>query len=220
VGFHSNDARVVIAQKAQNTLPKAYGTDAGVFIKPIKNILINAALWQIRLQQEFVYVGDEAVVEPSGRTQRYGVDVSLRCQALPWLYADFDGNYSHGRFIKDAEGQNYIPLAPTFTSIGGLTASFKDGLKASLRYRYVSDRPANEDNSVSAQGYFLLDGAITYTKQKFQLSLNATNILNRNWNEAQFDTETRLQGEQSGVSGLCFTPGDPIFFKTGITFFF
>jgi len=220
IGFHSNDARVVVTQQARNTLPKAYGTDLGFFAKPVRKLLVNVALWQIRLQQEFVYVGDEAVVEPSGKTQRYGLDVSLRYQALDWLYADFDGNYSHGRSVNDPEGGNYIPLAPTFTSIAGLTATWKNGLKAGLRYRAVSDRPANEVDSVTAKGYFLLDGGITWTRPYFEISLNATNILNRNWNEAQFDTETRLKNEVAGISELTFTPGDPTFVKTGITFYF
>ena len=220
VGFHSNDTRVVVAQQAKDILPKAYGTDLGIFIKPTKSLLVNIALWQLRLQQEFVYVGDEAVVEASGKTQRYGIDASFRYQPLPWLYADLDMNYSHGRSVEDPEGENYIPLAPTFTSIGGLTASFKKGLSAMLRYRYISDRPANEVNSVTALGYLVLDGTITYTANKFQLSASATNILNTEWNEAQFDTETRLAGEPSGVSELCFTPGDPFFVKAGITFFF
>lgn len=220
IGFHSNDARVVVAQQVQNTLPKAYGTDLGLFVKPFKKLFMNDAIWQIRLQQEFVYVGDEAVIEPSGKTQRYGVDISLRYQALPWLFADFDGNYSHGRSINNPVGENYIPLAPTFTSIAGLTGSWKNGLKASLRYRTVADRPANESNTVTAKGYFLLDGGITYTRPKFEISLNASNILNCNWNEAQFDTETKLKGEYASVSELTFTPGDPAFLKTGIAFFF
>lgn len=220
VGFHSNDTRVVVAEQVENVLPKAYGTDLGVFVKPFKNLLFNIAVWQLKLEQEFVYVGDEAVVEASGKTQRYGIDASVRYQALPWLYVDFDWNYSHGRSVDDPEGENYIPLAPTLTSIGGLTASFRKGLHASLRYRYVSDRPANENNSVTAQGYMLIDGAVTYTTRKFQLSVIASNLLNIDWNEAQFDTETRLPGETTGVSELCFTPGDPFFLKTGIAFFF
>jgi outer membrane receptor for monomeric catechols len=220
IGFHSNDTRVVVAQQGTQILPRAYGTDLGVFVKPVKKILLNAALWQLKLDQEFVWVGDESVVEPSGKTQRYGIDLSLRYQAIDWLFVDFDGNYSHGRSIEDPEGQNYIPLAPTFTSIGGLTASLQNGLRASLRYRYVDSRPANEDNSVVAKGYFLLDAAITFTRPNYQLSVNATNLLNRDWNEAQFDTETRLPGETVGVSELAFTPGDPIFIKGGITFFF
>jgi outer membrane receptor protein involved in Fe transport len=211
---------VVVAQKAKQILPKAYGTDIGMFVKPVKNLLLNVAAWQLMLEQEFVYVGDEAVVEPSGKTRRYGFDVSMRYQALDWLYIDFDGNYSHGRSVDDPEGENYIPLAPTFTSIAGLTTNWKNGLRASVRYRYVSDRPANEDNSVSAHGYFLLDGAITYTRPSFELSLTASNLLNIDWNEAQFNTETRLRNEAAGVSELCFTPGDPVLVKGGVTFFF
>src|SRR5690606_11414881 len=153
-------------------------------------------------------------------TQRYGVDLSIRYQALDWLFLDVDGNYSHGRSVDDPEGENYIPLAPTFTGIGGVTASLKNGLRASLRYRYVDDRPANEDNTVTAYGYFLLDAALTYTRPQFQLALNATNLLNEEWNEAQFDTETRLPGEAAGISELAYTPGDPFFVKAGITFFF
>ncbi|HYF69059.1 MAG TPA: TonB-dependent receptor, partial [Ohtaekwangia sp.] len=91
IGFHSNDTRVVVAQQGKQILPKAYGTDLGVFAKPSKSILINAALWQLKLDQEFVYVGDEAVVEAGGETQRYGVDLSIRYQALDWLFFDVDG---------------------------------------------------------------------------------------------------------------------------------
>lgn len=219
-GFHSNDARVVVARQAHTVLPKAFGTDVGFFAKPAKNLLINFAVWQLYLEQEFVYVGDEGVVEPSGETQRYGVDLSLRYQALDWLFLDFDGNYARGRSINDPEGENYIPLAPTFTSIAGVTAALKNGLHAALRYRLITNRPANEDNSVTARGYFVVDGAITYTTSKYELSVSATNILDREWNEAQFDTMTRIPGETDGVSELTFTPGDPVFVKAGLTFFF
>lgn len=220
LGFHSNDSRVSVAQKGEDVLPRAFGTDLGMFIKPVDHMLLNVAVWQLNLEQEFVYVGDEAVVEAGGQTQRYGVDFSVRYQALPWLFVDFDSNYSHGRSVDDPEGDNYIPLAPTFTSIAGLTATLKNGLHASLRYRMVSDRPANENNSVTAKGYFLLDAAVTYTRPRYEFSLSAANLLNREWNEAQFDTETRLPGESAGVSELTFTPGDPLFVKAGVSFFF
>jgi hypothetical protein len=75
-------------------------------------------LW---LDQEFVYVGDEGTVEPSGRSQRYGIDFSMRYQPLKWLYADLDLNYSHGRVVDEQKGANYLPLAPHLTSIGGVT---------------------------------------------------------------------------------------------------
>ncbi|HYG04684.1 MAG TPA: TonB-dependent receptor [Chryseosolibacter sp.] len=220
IGFHSNDARAAVQKEPLSVLPRAYGTDLGFYGKPVKNLLLNAALWQLRLDQEFVYVGDEGVVEAGGRTQRYGVDVSLRYQPLTWLFIDLDANYSHARSIDEADGLNYIPLAPQFTSAGGSTVRLPGGFSMALRYRFIDDRPANEDNSITAHGYFLLDGSITYERKHYQLSLTGTNLLNRDWNEAQFATETRLATETVSTTDLCFTPGDPIFIKVGVAFLF
>jgi outer membrane receptor protein involved in Fe transport len=220
VGFHSNDARVVVPQNGAQILPRAFGVDVGTFIKPFPRMLLNVAAWGLDLEQEFVYVGDEAVVEPSGKTRRYGVDFSARYQMLDWLFADVDLNFTVPRSKDDPEGENYIPLAPTFSSIGGLTSKFRKGLNASLRYRYIADRPANENNSVTALGYFLLDGGITYTQRKFELGLSFENLLNVDWNEAQFDTESRLFDEAAPVSELHYTPGTPFYVKGSIAVFF
>ncbi len=219
-GFHSNDSRVVVAQKGTETLPKAYGVDFGAFLKPVPSLFLNVAVWGLDLEQEFVYVGDEGVVEPSGKTRRYGVDFSARYQLTKWLFVDTDVNYTVPRSKENIEGNNFIPLAPTFTSIGGLTTKFNNGLNASIRYRKIGDRPANEDNSVIARGYFVLDGGLTYTQKKYELGLTFENLLNVDWNEAQFDTRTRLFDETEPVSELHFTPGTPFFIKGSIAFFF
>lgn len=219
-GFHSNDARVVVPQNGAQILPRAFGVDVGAFIKPFPRMLLNVAAWGLDLEQEFVYVGDEAVVEPSGKTRRYGFDLSGRYQMLNWLFADVDLNFTVPRSKEDPEGENYIPLAPTFSSIGGLTTKFRKGLNASLRYRYIADRPANENNSVTALGYFLLDGGITYTQRKFELGLSFENLLNVDWNEAQFDTESRLFDEAAPVSELHYTPGTPFYVKGSVAVFF
>lgn len=220
IGFHSNDTRVVVAQMGKEILPKAYGIDAGGDFKVGRNLFVNAALWMLDLDQEFVYVGDEGIVEPSGKTRRKGIDVSLRYQALPWLYVDADVNVTDPRAKGAPEGEDHIPLAPTFTSIGGVSTKFNNGFNASLRYRYLGDRAANEDNSVIAEGYFMLDAVVRYTRKSFELSLSAENLFDAEWNEAQFDTESRLQNEMGPVSEIHFTPGTPLFFKAGLSFFF
>jgi outer membrane receptor protein involved in Fe transport len=173
-------------------------------------------LWFLYLQQEFVYVGDEAVVEPSGETQRFGVDLSVRYQPLKWLYLDADVNYAHPRALGEPKGEDYIPLAPTLTSVGGIAVRFDSGLTAGLRYRYMKDRPANEDNSVVAKGYFVNDLTVAYPFHNWELSVQAQNIFNVQWNEAQFDTETRLKHENESVSEICYTPGNPFFLKAGV----
>lgn len=219
-GFHSNDTRVVVPQNGLKILPAAYGSDLGTVLKASNNILINAAVWYLWLDQEFVYVGDEGVVEPSGKSRRYGADLSVRYQPLSWLYADVDLNYSHGRAVGEPEGQNYLPLAPHVTSIGGITVKTKPGINASLRYRYMADRPANEDNSVVAKGYFVTDAFVNFTKKKYEIGLAIQNLFNIKWKETQFDTESRLYNEPNPVSEIHFTPGTPFSAKLSFTYLF
>ena len=71
-GFHSNDTRVVVANTGKDILPAAHGADLGVMFKPNKQLLIQMAYWQLYLAQEFVYVGDEGNIEPSGASLRKG----------------------------------------------------------------------------------------------------------------------------------------------------
>jgi outer membrane cobalamin receptor len=220
MAFHSNDARVVVEQNGVDILPKAYGLDLGADLKIADNILLHAALWRLDLDQEFVYVGDEGVVEPSGRTKREGVDLSIRYQLAPWLFFDGDVNWTLPRSKDYAEGENYIPLAPTFTSVGGLTIRGNKGINGSLRYRYMADRPANEYNDVVADGYFLTDVVLNYTQPRYEVGFSIQNLFNIEWNEAQFDTESRLQNETVPVSEIHFTPGTPFFIKLQATFFF
>jgi len=220
IGFHSNDTRVILNDKAEKILPRVFGTDIGVVLKPLKSLFIKTAIWYLYSQQEFIYVGDEGIVEPSGKTRRVGLDMSMRYQATRWLYADMDINYANARAVDAGKSENFVPLAPTFTSIGGLTVKTKKGFNCSLRYRYIDSRPANETNTIRADGYFLLDAIASYTHGKIELSLSMENILNSYWKEAQFDTESRLQFETKSVSEIHYTPGTPRFFKAGIGFVF
>lgn len=208
-GFHSNDTRVVVAQQGYKILPAAYGTDLGMTWKPANRLILNAALWYLYLQQEFVYVGDEGVVEPSGRTSRKGLDVGLRYQLNNWLFVNGDATYTHARSLDDPIGENYIPLAPKFTFAGGLSIKDLGKFSGSLRSRYLSNRPANEDNFIVAKGYFITDANVNYSIKRFTFGVITDNIFNRMWNETQFATESRLKNEVNSVEEIHFTPGTP-----------
>jgi outer membrane receptor protein involved in Fe transport len=201
-------------------LPRAAGAEVGSTFKPVPSLVVNAALWTLHLQDELVYSGDEGTTESAGPTQRYGVDVSARYQLSSRFFLDGDFNYSHGRLVAAPEGENYIPLAPAFTSIGGLTMRTAKGLNVSLRYRYIASRPAQEDNAIRARGYFLLDAVLNYTTARFQVGAQAQNLLNVQWNEAQFATDSQLRGEAVSVSELNFTPGTPFYAKLNASVFF
>lgn len=212
-GFHSNDTRAVVEQNGLEVLPAAYGADLGTIWKPFPKLIINAAYWYLWLDQEFVYVGDAGVVEPSGQSVRKGIDVSARYQLVRKLFFDFDANWAKPRAVGETEdiveGQDYLPLAVNFTSIGGLTLKNNEGWSGSLRYRYVGNRPANEDNSIVAKGYFVTDALVNYSWKNKSIGLSVQNVFNTKWKETQFATESRLQNEAEPVEEIHFTPGTP-----------
>lgn len=172
------------------------------------------------VEQEFVYVGDEAIVEPSGQTQRTGVDISFRWQPLRWLSADLDVNYARPRALGGAENEIYIPLAPTLTSIGGVKAEVAKNLFVTLRYRYLANRPANADNSLIAKGYFVMDGAVSYTAKKCDIGFFVENATNTKWKEAQFETESRVNALASPQTQIHFTAGTPFAGKIKLSYHF
>ncbi|WP_339627272.1 TonB-dependent receptor plug domain-containing protein [uncultured Maribacter sp.] len=217
IGFHSNDARVVTANEGQDILPKAYGIDFGTIIKPMDKMVLNATLWSLFLDQEFVYVGDAGIVEPSGKTRRLGLELGVRYQVWDWLYLNTDVNYTYGRSIEELDGQDYIPLAPDFTAVGGLAFTDIGDFSGGLNCRYLGDRAANEDYSITAEGYFVTDFNINYKYENWTLGVIIENLFDSQWNETQFATESRLFNETASVEEIHFTPGTPFFLKGKIS---
>ncbi|UAM99512.1 TonB-dependent receptor [Polaribacter litorisediminis] len=220
IGFHSNDARVILQQNADKILPKAYGLDIGNIWKPAKKLIINTAAWYLLSEEEFVYVGDAGIIEPSGKSERYGIDVGLRYQFTNQFFLDSDATFTNARSLENSAGEDYIPLAPSFTMSGGL--SFRDlgNFSGGFRYRYLADRPANEDYSIIADGYLVSDFNINYKRKDIIFGISVENIFNVAWNETQFATESRLQNEEDSVEEIHFTPGTPFFAKATITYQF
>ena len=220
IGFHSNDTRVVVANGGEEILPAAYSADLGTIIKPIPRLALNATLWTLFLDQEFVYVGDAGIVEPSGKTRRMGVEAGARYQLTDWLYVFADANYTNARSTEEAAGEDYIPLAPKFTSAGGLSVDNLSGFSGSLGYRWLGDRAANEDNSIVAEGYFVTDFNLNYTIENWTLGVIVENLFDTSWNETQFATESRLFNEPASVEEIHFTPGTPFYLRGKITYKF
>ena len=68
-GFHSNDARGVVAATDPATpLPRSTGAEFGVRTTLIPGLRSELSLWMLNLQSELVWAGDEGDNEPSGPT--------------------------------------------------------------------------------------------------------------------------------------------------------
>jgi outer membrane receptor protein involved in Fe transport len=207
-------------QKGAETLPRAIGAELGMRARIGSRVNVGAAGWWLDLEREFVYIGDRGTTELSGRTRRVGLDLEGRVGILPWLFADADVTLSHGTALDEPDGADAIPLAPQVTATGGLTARHATGFEGAFRARHVDDRPANEDGSVMAQGYTVLDLLASYPIDNYRVSLAVENVTNTEWNEAQFDTESRLRDEAAPVSEIHFTPGNPRNVRVGVSYRF
>jgi len=89
-----------------------------------------------------------------------------------------------------------------------------------LRYRLIMDRPANEDNSIIAEGYFIFDANVSYRLNNITFGISVENLFDSDWNEAQFATESRLRDEAESVEELHFTPGTPFALKGRVSYSF
>ncbi|WP_165023661.1 TonB-dependent receptor [Dysgonomonas sp. ZJ279] len=220
MGFHSNDTRVVVYDKDKKTVPRVFGSDLGSIWKPIPRLIVNSALWYLYSEQEFVYVGDAGIIEPSGKSRRMGADLGIRYQLNNWLFLDADANYAFARSIDEPKGENYIPLAPDFTSTAGISLSNWKSFSGSFRFRFMNNRPANEDNSIVADGFTVFDVNLNYQYKGLLVGASIENLFNTKWKETQFATESRLQNEPESVEEIHFTPGTPFFFRARVAYSF
>lgn len=219
IGFHSNDTRVVV-KKNNKTLPRAYGLDVGNSWKPTSKLILNTTLWYLMSEEEFVYVGDAGIVEPSGKSERYGLDIGARYQVANWLYFNTDATFTKARSLEEVAGQDYIPLAPKVTLTGGLSLNNYHNFSGGINYKFIGDRAANEDNSIIAEGYFVADANLNYKMNNITLGVSFENLFNVEWNETQFATESRLKNEVNPVEEIHFTPGTPFSAKLSVSYTF
>ncbi|RXR21492.1 TonB-dependent receptor [Flavobacterium stagni] len=220
-GFHSNDTRVLLSQSPRKAVPAALGADFGTAFKPFTKLWVHTTFWYLHLDQEFVYVGDEGIVEPAGKTQRMGWDLGLRFQLNSRLYFSSDLTLTRAKLLETPASENRIPLAPVTTFVSQLTYTSASHWNGSIAVRYMGDRPADETNSIVAKGYCVTDMNVSYAFSKsLEIGTIIQNLFNTQWNETQFATTSRLQFETAPVTEIHFTPGTPFFGKIFVRYKF
>ena len=229
MGYHSNDARDAV-QPGGSGLARSTGAEIGARTRLYNRVELASSLWWLDLGSELVFVGDEGTTEQRGPTRRWGVDFEIRAEVLPWLLLDYDLTYSDPRFRITGEA---IPLAPTLLMNGGLTAYPIENFSAALRVHFLDDRAANEDRSVTARGYTLIDLLVRYRWRNIEVSLDVLNLADTNWRETQFATDSCLRHEVGrdrrcpindgggpGISDTNIVSGYGINVRSGLTLFF
>ena len=228
-GFHSNDARAIVANGGSGALPRAWGAEVGTRLALLgRRLDLATAAWFIHLQSEFVFVADDGTYEAAGPTDRYGLDLEARFQILPWMWADVDLTLAHAAYTQNPGNESAVALAPTFTGQAGLSVLHPSGFRGRLGARWVGSRPATTDpNGLQAQGYFIVDATLAYRWRFLELGLIVENVLNSKWREAQFASQSYVVGRDPPVppnayppTDIHFTPGNPLGVRGTVSVYF
>jgi outer membrane receptor protein involved in Fe transport len=212
-GFHSNDARsAVLARSSRSLMTTARGYEVGARLRPLRQLELSAAAFLLDLDSELVWSGDEGTTEPSGATRRYGVELGARYRVSNWLFADIDATLTRPEFRSETGGGRAVPLAPRRTLTAGIGVRPEIGDYTpfgSLRLKSLGDRPLTEDESLIADGFTVVDLSAGLRWKNLELAADVQNLLDTEWREVVFASESRLAYEPAPVTGVHYTPGWP-----------
>jgi len=209
-GFHSNDARGIVMNEGRGALARALGMEAGVRTSVIPHGHVSADFWYLHLDSELVWNGDEGGTDASGATRRYGVDLEAAWNPRKWLRLDANVSIAHSALVANHGNSGALALAPKLMGQGGVTL-VKGEQFIALRARGIADRPGNDADTLTAEGYLIFDlmAGRSFGK-RVNVNLTLNNLLDSDWREAQFADTSRVTPTAPLVEQMHFTPGIPL----------
>lgn len=196
-GFHSNDVRgATITVDPQSGEPAArvpalvrgHGSEIGWRFQPRDGLTVTAALWQLRLDSELVYVGDAGTTEPGRASARRGIETTLRWQINPRWRVEADLAWSRARFRGAApEGEgNYIDNAVERVVAAGVVWQ-QGAWTTALRLRHMGPRALDTTNSVRSRSVTLLNFGTTWAvNRQLTLGLQVFNLVGSKGNDIEY----------------------------------
>jgi hypothetical protein len=209
LGYHSNDARSAVASDGDGALARAIGAETGARLSVGNELRASVAAWYLRLASEQVWSGDLGGTEPSDPTRRYGLDLDWQWNPRAWLGLDANVALGRSTFLASRGNGGALALAPRIMGGGGVTVRRGTSF-AALRFRGIGDRPANDDGSLTAQGFGLVDVVAQHAFGATTVGLSVENLLDADWREAQLAEESRVAPTADLVEDVHFTPGAPL----------
>ncbi|HSH39723.1 MAG TPA: TonB-dependent receptor [Chthoniobacterales bacterium] len=196
-GFHSNDARGVIggidpatgeASPPADALVPSRGGELGVRTSFVPGLVSSVAFFYLQSDSELVFVGDAGAVEPSGASERYGIEFNNFYRPVEWLTLDADVALARGRFTDAGAEGDKIPGAIPLSLATGVSLDLPSGIFASLRGRYFSSRPLTEDGSVESRDSLIFNARIGYRfkNPEVEIAVQVLNVFNARDNDIEY----------------------------------
>ena len=215
-GFHSNDARGVLAVRDPSGAPitpvtplvKARGAEVGVRTVVVPHLQSTVTIWMLRLDSELTWDGDTFGSIPSPASKRSGVELTNYYGPKRWLTFDADAAWSQARYSDVNPAGQYVPEAVGTVVSAGATIDNLDRTFASLRWRYFGPRPLIEDNSQRspATSLFEVEGGYQVAAH-VRLTATVFNLFNSAVSDVDYYFVSRLPGEPAeGIADVMTHP--------------
>jgi hypothetical protein len=229
MGYHSNDARGVLAKTDPSTLlpfqtvtalVRAKGADVGARTTIIPGLQSTLSVFVLDLASELVFDGDTASSVPSLPTRRYGVEFANYYKPWAWLTFDADLAYTTAKFTESDPTipGRYVPEAVEGVAEAGVSADLGYGFSSSLRLRYFGPRALTQDNSVRSPETTLLEGRIGYRYKNISIAIECLNMADAKASEIDYYYTSRLPGEPAGgVNDIHTHPVEPREYRVGLS---
>jgi hypothetical protein len=219
-GFHSNDARgtTIRVDPVDGLTPvdrvdpivAAVGTEVGVRSAIVPGLQLSAALWNLDIDSELLFVGDGGITEPSRSSRRYGIELGAYWTPFDWLIVDADYAWAHARFTESDPAGDHIPGAVETVISMGVTVNREAGWYGGARLRYFGPAPLIEDDSVRSDSTLLVNADVGYRfSGRVEVVATVFNLFDAEDNDISYFYESQLPGEAAPVEDLHFHPVEP-----------
>ncbi|MGX2031201.1 TonB-dependent receptor [Methylocaldum gracile] len=219
-GFHSNDARGVTtrADPTDPTLPqssvpplaKQRGAEGGIRSQYVKGLNTTLAVWWLESDSELVFAGDAGTTEPTGKSERYGVEWTNFYKPVDWLTLDADFAFTSASYRDAPRGANDIPNSVGRVISAGAVAELPYNFFATVRLCHFGHVPLTEDGSVDAGDTTLVNLGAGYQYRQLKLAVDVFNLFDSKSNDIAYYYTSRLPGEPpEGVDGVLKHPVMP-----------
>lgn len=217
-GYHSNDARgtairvdPVSGSPADPVSPLVWsrGGEIGVRSQYVPGLNSTLALWWLQLDSELVFVGDGGTTEPTGRSERYGVEWTNYYKPTDWLTLDADLAFTSASYTGVSRRENNIPNSVGRVISAGAVVDLPYGVFATVRMRHFGHVALNESGSAYAGDTTLVNLGAGYRRDNYKLEVDVFNLFGSKANDIAYYYASQLRNETGPVDGILKHPVEP-----------
>jgi outer membrane receptor for Fe3+-dicitrate len=196
-------------------LTRQRGAEIGVRSQYVQGWNTTLALWWLQSDSELVWVGDAGTNEPTGKSERYGVEWTNYYKPLDWLTLDADFAFSAANYTGVPHDQNRVPNSVRRVITAGAVADLAWGFFATTRVRHFGDVPLNEGNTFNSGSTTLVSLGVGYQQEAYKLELEVFNLFDSKQYDIAYNYNYRTQNDvrlginADGRNDIIFHPVEP-----------